>query len=163
MLSRADSQVVLPSSTWLGIQTSIRSIPSEEQRLTPGGDTNAQLTIQASKIRRFCFLSFFFAKRLIKYFTVPFGRGQRRPISSKRANSCILFCTIPLGHWVPVRCREKVACFLSRPCFQSCSEYSPDSGASSLAQHHRDEGIQKENLEETRASNCHSQWGPYTE
>ena len=52
--------------------------------------------------------------------------------------------------------------FLIRPCFSSCSEYSPDSGASSQAQHHRDEGIQKANLEETRARqrrsfpNCHS-------
>ena len=48
----------------------------------------------------------------------------RRPISNKRAFSCILFARFLLS-----------------------TEHSPYSGTSSLAQHHRDEGIQKENLE----------------
>ena len=75
-----------------GRHTSIRAIPSEEQRLTPGGDTNAQFTIRASRIRRFCVLSFLLTKKIPrKYVAVSFGRSRRRPISSKRAKSCILF------------------------------------------------------------------------
>ena len=90
MLSRADSQVGLSSSTWSGRHTSIRAILSEEQRHTPGGNTNAQFTIRASRIRRFCFLSFLLTQKILrKYFAVCCGRERRRPISRQRAKSFI--------------------------------------------------------------------------
>ena len=53
ILSSAECQAGLPSSTSSGKHTSIRAIASEEQRLTPGGDTNDEFTIRASRIRRF--------------------------------------------------------------------------------------------------------------
>ena len=65
---------------------------------TPGGDTNAQFTIRASRIRRFCFLSCLLTKKLPRtYFAVSFGRGRRRPISSKRAKSFIRFARFLLS------------------------------------------------------------------
>ena len=82
----------------------------------PGGDTTAQFTIRASRIGCFCFLSFFFffflTKKISrKYFAVPFGRRRRRPISSERAKSFILFARIPFEHWVPVRSWERLHVF----------------------------------------------------
>ena len=83
MLSRADSQAALPSSTCSGKHTSNRAILSEEQR--PLG---AETQMPSSQFghpgtRRFCFLSFLLKKKILrKYFAVPFGRGRRRPISS---------------------------------------------------------------------------------